>query len=140
MAVLDNLLRLHRYQLEERQRYLADLESLAERLHADARRLSREIEDEAKSTGVPLDPDAVHPLFLRPLIERQRKLAVSAAEVDAQIVEAREAVPAAQQEGKLYEVAWEQRAEITGGERLTRRSRRHQEALALSAGLRRRLG
>jgi len=37
MSVRDNLLRLHRWRLQERQDYLAGLESLMERLRADAR-------------------------------------------------------------------------------------------------------
>src|SRR5215208_2439477 len=40
MSMVENLLRLHRWQLEERRRYLGELESLAERLRVDAVRLT----------------------------------------------------------------------------------------------------
>jgi hypothetical protein len=130
MTVLDNLLRLHRWQLEERQRYLADLESLAERLRADASRLQQEAEEEARAAGISLDqPDGERGfLLIRPLLERRRKLERSAVEIEGQVAEARAAVEAAEQEVKLHEVGWSQRSVIPGGP-LTRRARRSQEAL-----------
>ena len=130
MSVIDNMIRLHRWQLEERERYLADLESLAERLRADAQRLEREAAEEARLAGISLDAPADAPLsiFLRPLVERRRKLERSVGELEGQIAEAREAVATARQEVKLYEMAWEQRGVPPTGQRLTRRMRRLLEA------------
>jgi flagellar FliJ protein len=134
MTVLDNLLRLHRWQLEERQRYLADLELLADRLRADAFRLQQEAEEEARAGGVSLDaPDGARGfLLIRPLLERRRKLERSAAEIDGQVADARAAVEAAEQEVKMHEIGWSQRSVIPGGP-LTRRARRTQEAQAQRA-------
>jgi len=126
MSVIDNMIRLHRWQLEERERYLADLESLAERLRADARRLEREAEEEARAAGIALDTPADAPLsiFLKPLIERRRKLERSVAEIETQIAEARAAAATSRQELKLCEMATEQRAAALPAQRLTRRTRR----------------
>lgn len=44
MTIAENLLRLYRWQLDERRRYLTELESLAERLRVEVRRLTAEID------------------------------------------------------------------------------------------------
>src|ERR1700694_870302 len=103
MTVLDDLLRQHRWQLDERRRYVDELESLAERLRADAQRLRAEIEEETGAGRNLLDTGAVYPVFVQPLIERRKKLERSIAEIDSQIVDARDAAGAAEQEVKLYE-------------------------------------
>ncbi len=90
MSVRENVLRLSRWRLQERQEYLAGLESLLGRLGNDLRRL----QDDAAAGPSP-----------RPLAERQRKIERSIAEVEARIGEARSAVDAALQEVKLGEGA-----------------------------------
>ena len=47
MGVVDSVLRQHRWELDERRRFLAELESLALRLRRDAQRLHQEIEEES---------------------------------------------------------------------------------------------
>src|SRR5260370_42265311 len=47
MSIAENLLRLHRWQLEEQRRYVAELEALARRLRADAHRLVDHIDADA---------------------------------------------------------------------------------------------
>jgi flagellar FliJ protein len=116
MSARDHLHRLQVWQLAERRRYLADLESLAARLRADVERLRDEI-------GA-ADGDAGRvPIFARPLVDRRDKLLGSIAEVDAQTVDARAAVAASQQEVKLVEGTMAQRG-LNFEERLTRRARR----------------
>jgi flagellar FliJ protein len=95
MSARDNLHRLQVWQLAERRRYLADLESLAARLRADVERLRDEIGPDGG------DAEPVRPLFTRPLLDRRDKLLRSIAEIGTQIVEAREAVATAEQEVKL---------------------------------------
>jgi flagellar protein FliJ len=133
MAVAETMLRVHRWQLEERQRYLDDLESLAERLRADTERLAREMEQEMRLAGVSLE-EAIDPVFLRPLIERRKKLEDSTAELEAQIAEARAAVAAAQQEMRFAGAGGTPRISPPTM-RLTRRARRlHQRrSMALAA-------
>src|SRR5579864_7071272 len=97
-----NLYRLQHWLLAERQRYLGDLETLAARLRADVENLSREILEGAGS-AVNAELKAVYPMFVGPLIERRDKLVGTIAEIDAQIVEAHEAVATSQQELKVFE-------------------------------------
>src|SRR5262249_41702714 len=128
------LLRLHRWQLEERQRYLADLELLAVRLRADALRLQNEAEEEARAAGVSLDaPDGERGFWMiRPLLERRRKMGRAIAEIEGQVADARAAVEAAEQEVKMHEVGWSQHATFPTSP-MTRRARRAQEALTQRA-------
>jgi len=101
MNARQNFHRLQHWQLAERQRYLSELESLAERLRADAARLSGSIEEASAAARSP----QVHGVFVRPLVDRRDKLERSIAEIDTQIAEAREAVASAQQEMKLLDSA-----------------------------------
>jgi flagellar protein FliJ len=117
----DHVLRTQQWQLAERQRYLTDLEALAERLRADVDRLREEIDQSGGE--VLLGSGRVDPLFIKPLVERRDKLLGSITEIDAQIAEARDAVSSAQQEMKLVEGALTFRS-LRFEERMTRRARR----------------
>jgi len=117
-----NFHRTQQWQLGERQRYLAELEALGERLRADVERLSMEIEEAGGIDAIPSNP-RLDRQFIRPLVDRHEKLLRSVAEVDAQIVEARAAVASAQQEMKLHEGVLVHRG-LRFEERLTRRARR----------------
>jgi len=99
-----NLYRLQHWLLAERQRYLDDLETLAARLRADAENLAREI-DEAGSSEASAELKEVYPMFVGPLVERRDKLVRTIAEIDVQIVEARDAVTISQQEVKVFEAS-----------------------------------
>jgi flagellar protein FliJ len=143
MTALDNRLRSQRWQLEERRRFLGDLEALAERLRHDVMRLQAEIAEEIGAAqalltnGAMQHNPAAYPPFVRPLLDRRNKIQRSVAEIKAQIVEARQAVAAAQQELKLYEHAWARRigdSAIGGaGPRRTRRTRRTEPTASLHA-------
>ena len=117
-----NLYRLQHWLLAERQRYLGDLETLAARLRADVENLAREI-DEAGSSRASPELKAVYPMFVGPLVERRDKLVRTVAEIEAQIVEARDAVATSQQEVKVYEASGAYR-DFEFEDRRTRRSRR----------------
>jgi hypothetical protein len=118
----NNFHRTQQWHLAERQRYLTELEALRERLRADAETLAAEIDEAGGIDALPSNR-RLDPLFIRPLVDRREKLLVSIAEVDAQIVEARAAVAAAQQEAKLVEGGMVHRG-LRFEDRLTRRARR----------------
>jgi uncharacterized coiled-coil protein SlyX len=126
MSVRENLLRLHRWRLQERQDYLAGLESLMERLRADAARLQEEVAESERANGRAAygeDP----PPYLAPLIERRSRIERSMAEIEAQIGEARETVEAAQQEVKHAENGTGVHGP-SGPMRVTRRTRRGRQS------------
>src|SRR5258708_6828910 len=103
MNLRNNRLRLQQWQLAERQRYLDELEALAARLRGDARRLREEIDSaDLRDMPGPGVPTTVYQLFLRPLIDRREKLDRSISTLDAQIVETRDAIVAAQQKIRTF--------------------------------------
>ena len=122
MSVLDNRLRQHRWELDERRRFLAGLETLAARLRRDAQRLHWEIEQETGAAPLDQKRGVVYPIFVGPLVERRKKLEGSIVEIETQITEARAAVAAAEQEVSVVEAAWTHRAAANGngGRRLRR--------------------
>lgn len=102
MSIVSNLLRLHRWQLEERRRYLAELESLAGRLRADTVRLTADTDFEPANS---LQNNSGSRVLTRSLVERRNRLEHSIAEIETQIVEARAAVAVAESEVAHYEAA-----------------------------------
>src|SRR6266571_2542567 len=130
MGIVDNVLRQHRWELDERRRFLAELESLALRLRRDAQRLHQEIEEEAGAGYLLRQSGAPYPVFVEPLIERGRKLERSIAEIETQIPAAREAVAAVEQQVRLYEATQVQRSAKppSGASRAPRSRRLHRVA------------
>lgn len=110
MSALDSLIRLHRWQLDERRRDLATLEDLAAKLEEERRRL--EAEDARERDAAAASPEAAfaYATYVRRLIERRRKIEQSRAEVAERIARAREALAEAFQEVKRYEIAAANRA------------------------------
>jgi hypothetical protein len=105
MNSLDNRISVHRRQCEERQRYLADLELLGQRLRADGSRLRSEIEW-AVAVG--------NPASTQPLLQRHGMLARSLAAIEGQIAAAGDALAAAARDLKRHEFAAAQRAPNPG--------------------------
>lgn len=104
MSTLDSLIRIHRWQLDERQRHLADLEAFAARLRDEQRRLDEEEKREQAAAAASPEGAFAYAGYAQALVERRRKLMQSLAEVAQQITAAREALAEAFQEMKRYEI------------------------------------
>jgi chromosome segregation ATPase len=122
MSMSQSRLRQHRWELDERRRFLAGLEALAARLRRDAQRLHWEIEEETGAGRSEQKTGVVYPIFVEPLLERRKKLERSIADIEAQIIGARETVATAEQELTLHEAAWANRGK--GNAAAARRLRR----------------
>jgi hypothetical protein len=129
MNVRENLLRLYRWRLQERQDYLAGLESLRERLRNDAHRLQEDAAEGASPAAFAGNNAGNYPLLVRPLIERQRKIERSIAEVERQIADARAAVTVAFQEVRHRETASGPHPPLASDRALRMRRRRRGGAL-----------
>jgi flagellar protein FliJ len=105
VTALRSLIRLHRWQLDERRRDLATLEDLAAKLREEHQKL--DAEDERERAVASASPEAAYGYagYARSLIDRRRKLERTQAEVAEQIARAREALAEAYQEMKRYEIA-----------------------------------
>jgi flagellar FliJ protein len=105
LAALDTIIRLHRWQLDERRQQLAELERLDEKLRGEARRLADELAVEQQVAGGSEEASFAYGAYAKALLERQAKLQVSLAEVEGQIATARDALAQAFAEIKRYEMA-----------------------------------
>lgn len=108
ISVLENRLRVGRGQCRQSRRYLAGLESLAQRLRADERRLRAEIELAVAGRLSP-EAGAGEPGFAAEpageLIGRHGKLVRSVAAIDTQIAEVGAALGVAEQALQGQELA-----------------------------------
>ena len=125
MSALDSLIRLHRWQVDERRRHLADLEGLATQLTEESHRLDREEAKEQAAAATSPEAAITFAAYARQLIERRRKLAQSQAEVAEQIERSRTLLADAFQEVKRYETMAANRLR----QQQRREERRQQQAL-----------
>lgn len=105
MSSLDTLIKLHRWQLDEQRRKVAEIESLAEKLRAELRRLDGEEQFEQQVATDSHEANYAYSGYAKSLIDRRTKLARSIEETEQQIVEARTALADAFAEVKRYEIA-----------------------------------
>jgi len=124
---MESLVRLHRWQVDERRRHLAELDGLAERLRQELERLGEEERSEAAAAADSMEAKFGYAGYIRHVMERRRTLEQSLAEVEAQIVQARDALAEAFEEMKRYETAAANRERL----RLQRAARR--EGIELDA-------
>jgi flagellar FliJ protein len=106
---LPNLIRLHRWRLDEKRRHLAELERLAAELRAQGVRLEEELRSEQKSAGASPEAGFAYGNYARAVIARRAKLAASLAEVQSRIEPAADDVSESFRELKRLEIAQEHR-------------------------------
>lgn len=125
MSELDTLIRLHRWQLDEKRRALADLRALADRLEEEKARLEAEVAREQETARSSAEVAFSYAGFAQVAIERRRRLEESIGQIRRQIVSATDEVAEAFQELKRYELAQE------GRDRRERQRRRRREGALL---------
>jgi flagellar FliJ protein len=130
MSALDSLVRVHRWNVDERRRQAAELEALARKLQNDIERLGEEQRAEQKIASLSLEASYAYPGYARQTMERQATLERSLAEVEEQITQARDALTAAYQELKRYEIAAANRERIKS-QLAAKRERAELDAVAL---------
>lgn len=108
MSSLDGLIRLHRWQLDEKRRALAELQALAERLRSELTRLDAEVS--AEQTAAQVEEVAFsYAAYADAARGRRLRLTQSITQVDTRIAESTEEIAAAFQELKRYELAQQER-------------------------------
>ena len=105
MSSLDTLIKLHRWQLDEQRRKVAEFENLAEKLRTELNRLDGENQFEQRIAGNSHEANYAYSGYAKSLIDRRAKLTRSIEETEQQIVDARAALADAFAEVKRYEVA-----------------------------------
>lgn len=105
MTAIDQLVRLHRWNLDEKRQKLADLERLRERLMGNIESIGSELQREKEAAARSEVTSITLPAYIRSSLERQKKIEESIEEVDRSIVAARDEITVAFQEFKKYETA-----------------------------------
>ena len=105
MTALDQLVRLHRWTLDEKRQKLAELERFRIKLLANIETLEADLaREQAAAERSPVSSVSL-PAYIKATVERRRKIEGSIAEVDRSIAAAREEITQAFQEFKKYEMA-----------------------------------
>ena len=121
MKGLDSLIRLHRWQLDEKRRHLVELERLTQHLAARIRDLDVEIRNEQQVAGSSTEAAMTYGDYVQATSGRRVKLDASLAELQSQRVVAKEEVAEAYRELKKYELV------KARNQRLANKRRQHQE-------------
>jgi flagellar protein FliJ len=123
---LQSLIRLHDWQVDEKQRALADLLRVVAALEENTRQLEQSVIDEQKfAAQVPDEAGMYYGNFATTVILRREGLSKAIEETEQQILDAREILREAYRELKKYEVAQEHR----DARELTENNRREQMVL-----------
>lgn len=112
MSRLDSIIRLHRWQLDEKRRRLVELQAMADDTRRRIAALDREIREEAKSAdaaGGEAYPGSWQ-AYARTMRERRENLEVTLCTIESQVGEINEAIAEAFQELKKFELISEARA------------------------------
>jgi flagellar export protein FliJ len=104
-GAIGNLIRLHRWTLDEKRRAVTELERLRERLQADVDALDAEIAAEQDAAAKTLEGAVAYPAFVAVARQRRDKLVESLQAVEQETEQARETVQQAFEELKKYELA-----------------------------------
>ena len=105
MSALESLIRIHRWQLDEQRRNVADIEQLVAKLRAEIERLAAEEIAEQSAAAQSSEASFAYGSYAGAVIERRRKLLQSLAGAEAQAAKAREVLGEVFQELKRYEIA-----------------------------------
>ena len=105
MNALQQMVRLHRWQLDEKRQKLAQLEELASQVRRDIAALDAELVAEQQATTKDPDSSMNLPAFAAICAQRRKNLDTSLAGFERSISAAREELRTAFQEVKTYESA-----------------------------------
>jgi flagellar export protein FliJ len=105
MTALDSMVRVHSWVLDEKQRKLADLRALLQKLTDDLANLDKEFDAEREAAGTSDEAGAAYPAFVAAALDRRRKLCQSIANLEKECEAARQEVTEAFGELKKYELA-----------------------------------
>jgi flagellar export protein FliJ len=136
---MDSLIRLHRWQLDEKRRNLADLENMRADFESRYKQLEADLEQEKAAATE--DPDTAYGFsdFVAAVSERKHALQMSIDDIDNQIDAARREVEEAMQELKKLETV-ENRRQKEHRETMERREQQRLDDMALDRHRRRAAG
>ena len=132
MKSRDALIRLKRFEVEERRRKVAEIESMIGEFAQMAADLDRQIAIEQERAGIADVNHYAYPTFAKAAVQRRNNLTASASDLQAKLTAAREQVEAAIEDLKKIEQLEERDAE-----RMRIEQARSAELLAVGANIQR---
>jgi flagellar protein FliJ len=105
MKALTNLVRIHRWQLDEKRRQFAQLEKLRADLGRQEQKLADEMAAEQAAAEKAGASATTYPAYLQEARNRQKRVTDSIAEVERQMLAAQQDIAEAYSEVKKYETA-----------------------------------
>jgi len=132
MKSRDALIRLKRFEVEERRRKVAEIESMIGEFGQMAADLDRQIAIEQERAGIADVNHYAYPTFAKAAVQRRNNLTASASDLQAKLTAAREQVEAAIEDLKKIEQLEERDAE-----RVRIEQARSAELLAVGANIQR---
>jgi len=104
MKSSDGICRLKRFEVEEKRRKVADIEAMINDFNQMALDLDRQIDIEQERAGVADVNHFAYPTFAKAAIQRRDNLRASAADLEAKLASARDALTEADAELKRFEL------------------------------------
>ena len=103
MKSRDSLLRLKRFQVDEKRRQVAQIEAMMDDFHRMADELDQQIAAEQERVGITDVTHFAYPTFAKAAMQRRDNLRTSADELNVQLEAAREGLTEALEELKKFE-------------------------------------
>ncbi len=105
----ESLIKLARFQVEELQRQMADVDAARQRLHAQVEKLDADVERERKLAETNPDAAATFGAYSQAMKTRKQNIHVSLSDIDVQAESLREELREAFEQLKKYELLEERR-------------------------------
>ncbi len=100
----DSLIRLHRFQVDEKRRKLAELELMLQEFRARERELEAQVLAEQEKAGISDVAHFAYPMFAKSVIRRRQNILNSIEDIEHQLGVAKEELASAFRELKKYEL------------------------------------
>lgn len=105
----ESLIRLHRFQVDERRRQVSDLEAMLEEFRRKETDLNRQVQIEQDKAGITDVGHYAYPMFAKSMLARRENLLHSIENISRQLAEAKEYLADSYRDLKKYELIEENR-------------------------------
>lgn len=105
----ESLIRLHRFQVDERRRQVTDLEGMLEEFHRRESDLDRQVQREQDKAGITDIGHFAYPMFAKSMLQRRENILQSIDEISKQLDVAKEVLADSYRDLKKFEMVEENR-------------------------------
>lgn len=131
MKSRESLIRLHRFQVDERRRQVAELETMLEEFRRREHDLDQQVQAEQEKAGISDIAHYAYPMFAKSMRDRRENILQSISDVGLQLESAKDDLASAYRELKKYELIEESRKRRVRG-KLARIEQQELDEVALA--------